>query len=722
MDRVKIDLKNCYGIKSVTKDFDFSKSSAYAIYAPNGVMKSSLARTFQDAADGNPSEDRIFPARATSRRITDENGKIIEGTRILVVFPYDEEFGPTEGTSTLLVDAKLRKEYEQLHSAIDQAKAALLKAVREQADSKRNFAQEIASAFTSGDDFDIAVGRVRAELQQQKDAPFAHVKYDIIFDEKVTAALESKNLKTAVESYIRRYNELLANSTFFKKGMFDYYNAAQVAKTLSDNGFFEARHTVTLKGSNETREIGTQKELEEVISKEKEIIIKDSALRKQFDVVAKELNKNVQLREFCRYLQDNEALLSKMNNLSKFKEDVLKSYLKEKSDLYEDLMAKYDAAASRKSEIQDEASKQRTRWEEVIEIFNDRFFVPFRLDARNRIEVMLGDDAIIELGFTYVDGKDSINIGKPRLMEVLSQGEKKALYILNVIFEVQTRRQAGQQTLIVVDDLADSFDYQNKYAIIQYLRDISSDGLFKLIIMTHNFDFFRTIESRFVDYPNCLIASKTDKGVTLAPAKGIRNVFARDWKGAFFSDARKQIASIPFLRNLIEMTTGESDPNYLKLTSMLHWKSDTAALTVGDLDGIYNAICKTAGNSADQSQRVCDLIEEQAKACLSGGTGLNLENKIILAIMIRMSAEKFIVEKLGEPHVTESIKANQTHVLIDKFKQKFPDAAQAARVLDQVSLMTPENIHVNAFMYEPIIDMSDDHLKKLHSDIQKLIR
>ena len=34
--------------------------------------------------------------------------------------------------------------------------------------------------------------------------------------------------------------------------------------------------------------------------------------------------------------------------------------------------------------------------------------------------------------------------------------------------------------------------------------------------------------------------------------------------------------------------------------------------------------------------------------------------------------------------------------------------------------MTPENIHVNSFMYEPIIDMSDDHLRKLFNDVQEI--
>ena len=63
MDKVSIDLKHCYGIKALKRDLDFTKTRAYAIYAPNGVMKSSLAQTFADAAKGDDSHDRIFPGR-----------------------------------------------------------------------------------------------------------------------------------------------------------------------------------------------------------------------------------------------------------------------------------------------------------------------------------------------------------------------------------------------------------------------------------------------------------------------------------------------------------------------------------------------------------------------------------------------------------------------------------------------------------------------------------
>src|SRR5262249_16051319 len=150
---------------------------------------------------------------------------------------------------------------------------------------------------------------------------------------------------------------------------------------------------------------------------------------------------------------------------------------------------------------------------------------------------------------------------------------RKALYILNVIFEVEVRRQAKQETLMVIDDLADSFDYQNKYAIIQYLRDINQDRLFKQIIMTHNFDVFRTINSRFVIYSHCLMAFKKSSGISLEKAAGIRNVFVNDWKTHFFDDNKKKIASIPFIRNLVEYRKGEADPTFIKLTSLLHWKS-----------------------------------------------------------------------------------------------------------------------------------------------------
>jgi energy-coupling factor transporter ATP-binding protein EcfA2 len=589
MDHVSVDLQNCYGIKRLKTDFDFSKETIYAIYAPNGCMKSSLAHTFRDISDRSKTTDRVFPARTTVRKIVDETGTELPASSVFVVLPYDAEFGPNERTSTLLVNAALKKEHDQLLALVEEAKAALLKALKDQSRSKRNIETEISSIVTgTEDDFIRALIRLQKEVEDQADAPFADADYDTLFHENVMEFLNKPDAKSAIDAYVNRYNELLAASMYFKKGIFDYYGAAQIADALTKHGFFDAKHTVTLKSNGKTKEINTKKEPEGVIEEEKKTILTDPALRKQFDQISDMLKKNIPLRTFQDYIMSHEALLANLQNVRKFKEDIWKSCLKEKLDLYQDLMTKYGAVSTKLKDIEAQAARENTQWQEVIDIFNARFVVPFTLEVENKLAVMLEEQAI-KLAFVYHDGADNAPVERSKLLDILSTGEKKALYILNIIFEVEVRRQNKSETLMVIDDLADSFDYQNKYAIIQYLREINEDRLFKQIIMTHNFDFLRVLNSRFVRY-NCLMTSKDASGVTLQPAVGIRNPFVVTWKGQFYKKNNIKIASIPFIRNLIEMTVSTSDANYLKLTSLLHWKIDTPSITVADLDNIYNHV------------------------------------------------------------------------------------------------------------------------------------
>lgn len=717
MKKLNVELENCYGIRKLQTQFDFSNGNAYAVYAPNGAMKSSFAQTFKDVAEANASKDRIFPARVCSRKILDENGVDLPKEKVLVVSPYDEVFGHTEKTSTLLVDARLRKEYEQLHIEIDKAKDLFLKALKDQSGSKKDLEKEISSTFTKNDDaFFRALIRVKDEVIAQKDASFADIRYDIVFDDRVLSFLGTKDFKTAIEDYIKKYNELLAASTYFKKGTFNYYNAATIAKSLAENGFFDAKHTVNLNATDKL-EITSQEQLEELIAEEKEKLSKDKDLRKKFAEIEKLLSKNVSVRDFESYLAQHEELLPKLANIESFKEEVWKSYFKTRSDFYLDLIEKYQTAETRKNEIEKEASKQRTQWEQVIEIFNERFFVPFKLTAKNRISVILGEEPMLSLGFTFEDGAETTDVEKSTLMQALSTGEKKALYILNVIFEVEARIKAKQETLFVFDDIADSFDYKNKYAIIQYLQDIAEDPHFNQIILTHNFDFFRTINSRFVSYSQCLMAFKSSTGLTLNQAAGVKNVFVNDWKPNFFVDPKKQIASIPFIRNLIEYTAGEKAPEFITLTSLLHWKADSASITHNDLDVIYNSFFGSSGKSVDGTKSVIDSIKYEASECMKAGDGINFENKIVLAIAIRITAEQFMVGKINDPEFVAGISSNQTQALLKKFKNVCKSEIAATQIIQRVLLMTPENIHLNSFMYEPILDMSDEHLRRLYSEV-----
>jgi hypothetical protein len=57
MKQLKIELENCYGIKKMQFQFDFSSGRAYAIYAPNGSMKSSRG----GSAVGGYTDGRRWP-------------------------------------------------------------------------------------------------------------------------------------------------------------------------------------------------------------------------------------------------------------------------------------------------------------------------------------------------------------------------------------------------------------------------------------------------------------------------------------------------------------------------------------------------------------------------------------------------------------------------------------------------------------------------------------
>jgi hypothetical protein len=720
--KLSLALEYCYGIRKLQAELIYSDSSTIAIYAPNGAMKSSLANTFQDIAVGATSKDMIFPTRTTYREIRDELGKNIDPSSILVLRPYEDSAGTRSETATLLVNQELRAKYEELHSGVNSARKALFDALKDLTKTKADIPRAISMAFTNSEDkVDVALNQIQKEIETQKEAPFANVPYELIMDEKVQAFLTSGDSRTAIDDYVKKYNELISASRYFKKGTFNYYNAENISKQLRDNGFFKAKHIVKL-NAEESIEIRNEAELDELIKTEKEKITNDTDLRKKFSVLEKQLHKNEKLREFEAYLQNNETLLPELGNLPEFRKKLWKSYIKTNYELYVTLLEKLKKAERETKFIVDQAEQERTLWQTVIDIFNDRFSVPFRLEVANKAQVVLGCESAPKLVFVFKEGNDEQTVDREVLLQALSTGEKKAFYILNILFDIEVRRQSGNETLIVVDDIADSFDYKNKYAIVQYLIDLAADQKFKLLILTHNFDFFRTIESRhLVQRRNCLMVFKTSNDVNLEQAVGIKNIFVNVWKKGFYTDKKKKICCIPFMRNLIEFTKDDDDPDFLILTSLLHWKKDSNKITIADLDGVYGRLFPSAENQSENGgDYVLDIIESEAKTCLHAPEGLNFENKVVLSIAIRLIAEKHMVYKINDANFVNSINGNQTPELMARYRRNFTEEYEKIRVLQKVILMTPENIHLNSFMYEPILDISDFHLRDLYSEVLTL--
>ena len=155
---------------------------------------------------------------------------------------------------------------------------------------------------------------------------------------------------------------------------------------------------------------------------------------------------------------------------------------------------------SQKKKLQDiinQAREQLPVWRNILRVYNDRFFVPFEVEIENQDDIILKQSAA-KLKFNYIDEQNHrITKGKDEMLSILSRGEQRAFYILQLLFDLEARKQSGINQFIIFDDIADSFDYQNKYAIIEYLHDLDSTASnMHMIVLTHNFDFYRTLASR----------------------------------------------------------------------------------------------------------------------------------------------------------------------------------------------------------------------------------
>ncbi len=720
MDFLSITMTNCYGIKSFAHTFDFSSKPVFAIYVPNGIMKTSFAKAMMDHSKGEASKDEIYPERATIRRIEDENGNEIPSERIFVIEPYNQSFKSAK-VSTLLVNNDLRQEYEEILEEIEKSLEELLQPIRKLSGIRKEVAPFISQDIINiPTDVYTALRRVRDEVNSETTENWNHIQYNSVFTPRVKVLLEDQQFIADLSQYTAVYESLVEKSVYFKKGVFNHNNADTIAKNLSDNGFFTANHTVNLFIEDGYISVNSEDELKNIIETEKSKIIEDETLKSAFEALDKKLKANKELRDFRTYLTANMDILPELANVPLFKQKLWISYLKENRSLFNELMTAYETGKIRIDEIVAAARAESTRWANVVSIFNSRFNVPFKLIVQNQEDVILKKEGP-NVVFVFSDGQENRPVDESTLLKVLSNGERRALYLLNTIFEIEARISSASETFFVIDDIADSFDYKNKYAIIEYLKDISGKSFFRQLIFTHNFDFFRTISSRLdMGRANKLHCRKSPTEVALIEEKYQNNPF-NHWKNNLTTDRSMLIASIPFIRNIAEFTGDQA--NFQGLTSLLHIKSDSRNITFQDLQNYHRAILKDQSNVVfdEPNEIVIDKIYEEADNIqASVSVNVDLEKKIVLAIAIRLKCEEYLITKINDNQFCQSITKNQTFKLCERYNQDFPTETEIANLLDQINLMTPENIHLNSFMYEPILDLSDNHLKNLYQKAKDL--
>ena len=747
--------QNCYGIKELDlPNIDFASCNKALIYAPNGVMKSSLAKVFEDISNGSATKDRIFTNEIAAYSITHYTSRysynssntrnIPKSNNIYVINSFTDKFEFTRETvSTLLADETTRNAYNVLIDSfstdirIIEEKLRILSGLTKP-QIKPKLITDLDLPNTA--DWPDIIEKIKELLPSYNNYQFWHdCIYAKLFSDKALELYSKPEFTNSIDNYTEKLNELLSNSPVLSE-KFDDNKAEKLGKDLGNSELFTAKHTIHLRDG--VTVIHSLEEWDVVIKQQLDLVYSDQDLGKAFTKLKSIMTKNNDVVQVKDILTAHREIIPLLSNIKQLKMQFWLFAFNSLDKTFDEYYTNISQFTGQIRELYEKASEQSYRWETVVKEFNRRFKVPFKVEIENKANFLLKDESP-NLVFSYFRGagaaQQTATLNKSDLMVSLSMGEKRALYLLYILFDLERIRvqatAGGGQFLIVADDIADSFDYKNKYAIIEYLNDFSKTRGIDLLILTHNFDLYRTVQLRLgVARHNCLIAQRDENGkVIITEFKYQKDFFKKViiqgiQNGDIVDDNKKRllIASIPFYRNLSDYGDPNSNTNpnsdFLKLTCLLHLKTtplDTASIMLSDVwDIIKQFLNNTPWNGTDE--KYYDAVQRIANNCsrLTNNEVL-LDNKLVISIGIRLKTEDFLKKKLMQAGVDYSDSStNQTRDWFERAKPYL--TLSEIDVIDEVNLITPENIHLNAFMYEPLIDISDWTLKELFNKVNNL--
>ena len=732
MNKIIINLDHCFGITKLSQELTFEGENAVLIYAPNGLMKTSFAKALRLYGQGKVEKVKdVVEDIAGSIDIKDEHGNVVISSSIYVSNCEEADSETPKNISSFLADSVLKQQYDTILKNLSEKQKALFKEISDHARST-DIVSEFIRTFCDGKPslFYSKFEEVMANVIGNEVC--YNFKYNSIFDKdgKVRAFIDAN--QDALKDYSDKYQAILQSSRLYKQNngkTFGTYQASELSKSVADNAFFEVSHRIVL-GDGATI-IDSSTSLTTLINDELSNILNNSAVKKAFEKIDKKASANDSLRQFKEVIENHPDLVDKLLDYDNFHKDVWRGYFARFKGKADDLLTAYQYAKPTLDSVLQQAAGQRAAWENTISIFNRRFSVPFEVKIKNQTDILLNEEAAA-LSFEYstLTGKKEV---ESKVLEevILSKGELRAFYTLQLLFAIEKmKHDGGQEHILVFDDISDSFDYKNKYAIIEYLSDLKDDIKFKMIILTHNFDFYRTISSRLRVKRNSTYMAYKDANDEIKfhqaeylkePFKLIKN---NADKPEFF------IALVPMARNIIEYTkdvsVGQPKSDYLNLTSCLHVKTETANLTVNDIKQILSNNLEVANLPTENTtSNIKDFIYSIAEELCNKPVldEIHIENKIVFAIAVRLKTEDYLISKLRQVMSVEdfnnfynNIKSNQTSALIKEFEKLCSPTNDIQLLIKEVNLITPENIHLNSFMFEPLVDMSVWRLKKLYQD------
>jgi len=277
MEKLKVELSNCYGISSFDEVFDFTndgnQARAYAIYAPNGLMKTSFSRTFEALSRGElPKEERF---NRESSCVVEADGSELQKEHIYVLKAEIDIDSDNDAVTNILVNEESKSRYDSLVEKLTKIKSKLISSLQKKSKVKKVDLEGKLTKDFGNDDF---IQCIKLANNIVVDGELSSFTYGEIFDPRAASILESQEFLEKANEFNSRYQELFDKAgSIYKRGVFNPIKADSSFSTLNKNGFFKGGHKVHILGDEQSID---HDQLQEKIKIAHESIDSDEELKK----------------------------------------------------------------------------------------------------------------------------------------------------------------------------------------------------------------------------------------------------------------------------------------------------------------------------------------------------------------------------------------------------------------------------------------------------------
>lgn len=696
---------NAYGISELKFNYSNEISNSL-IYASNGVFKTSFSKTMEKWGEGNATEviDRltndVFEGEILFNGQTQTQNHTFNSCLIYKVDSKDF----LTNVQNLIISKNMQEKLKNSKSNLQLIETNFGKVLKK---CKINMEKYIDEFYSSDiERFYKIYNAIKAIYETPKvSTDFSKLDFGQIFSQAYKALFQPE-----IQESIKDYSLTIENrmkSEFFDQD-FTESNFRDVISNLRKNKFLNSQMERSIIISN--IKFLTNDELEWFYSELIDEIFDGEDVINAYNNVKKilgsakavdKIDENLKSLDFIEIISMKRLEIFNKRLRQEYGDDELEMILNDLEEIRKDL-----------DNIYKEANLITNDFQEVVDEFIIKFQPVFDIEITNPAESVLGVNTP-KLKFNHKSNIE-LELDRETLGDILSSGEKSALYILEFMFRLKSKlaNVVEDEILVIMDDVIETFDYANRNGFIEYIKELTKNERIKLLVLTHNYEFYKSLHYRCRSelFPHIAERDTTTGKIIVSKNWDFANSGNGYLRG--INDIKKLIVAIPFTRQILSNIGTETSI----LTSCLHYKKGEV-YTLEEVIDALNVLLDI--NKEDFLPELLekdyyDLLYEHSD--YKNESEIELKDKIIYSIASRIFIEKKAVDIKVD--ILDGITKNQTAELYDRIVEDSDFSYDFKRILKRVILITPSFIHIDSFMYNPLVDIPSSQYFELLKSIK----